>query len=71
MLRVADDVVWSSSDDSYSGQEAGKAKGSTNACLLGFPGFPLLSESFIFLAPDMDEVCSSSATAFCCLFPVT
>lgn len=57
MLRVADDVVWFSSDDP-SGRGAGKAKGSTNACLLGFRGFPLLSESFIFLAPDMDEVCS-------------
>jgi len=41
-----------------------KAIGSTSACLLGIQGFPLFSESFILLAPDMDEVCSSTAPAF-------
>jgi len=41
-----------------------KANGSTSPCLLGLQGFPLFSESFILLASDMDEVCSSTAPAF-------
>jgi len=59
------------SSNDPSGDGAVKAKESTSACLLGFQGFPLFSESFILLASDMDEVCSSSAATFFCFFPLT